>query len=74
MVQGTMGIMNMERNMEQALLNGLTTHNILENSITITSMAKVYIHGQMEENTKENGETIKCMAKAHLLGLTDANT
>ena len=69
-----MGIMNMERNMEQALLNGLTTHNILENSITITSMEREYTHGQMAEITKESGETIKCMAKVHLLGQMDANT
>ena len=68
MEQGMMGIMNMVKSTEQAHSNGLTIHNTLESSITITSMVKEYIHGQMGESTKESGETIKCMAKEHSHG------
>jgi len=76
---GLMGLsmkatMNMEKNMERVLLNGLTARNILVNSITITSTAKEFILGAMEEDMKVSGKTIKCMARELLLGLMAEST
>lgn len=63
----------MAKNTEQALLNGLTTPNTLENSITIIYMERGFILGQTAGSMKASGETIKCMVRVLSLGLTVEN-
>jgi hypothetical protein len=60
--------MNMEKNMEPVLSNGLMDLCTLENFITTTFMVKESTLGQMVANMKENGEVIKCTERAHSLG------
>jgi hypothetical protein len=66
-------IMNMEKNMELELSNGLMAQLILANFITIIFTEKEFILGLIIENMKENGKQIKCMGKAHLHGRMDVN-
>ena len=65
--------MNMEKNMELELSNGLMAQLILANFITIIFTEKEFILGLIIENMKENGKQIKCMEKAHLHGRMDVN-
>lgn len=65
--------MNMEKNMELELSNGLMAQLILANFITIIFTEKEFILGLIIENMKENGKQIKCMGKAHLHGQMDVN-
>ena len=60
--------------MEQVLSSGLINQYTLENSLTITYMAKVCTLGLMEESMRVNGGTTKCMERVHLSGEMVDNT
>jgi uncharacterized protein (UPF0333 family) len=66
--------MSTERNMEQALSNGLMAQCTLVNSITITFTVRVYTPGVTVVSTKENGGITKCTAKVLLPGLMAEST
>lgn len=61
-------IMNLVKNMELVLFNGLMEVLILENFIVTTYMEWDCTLGTMVENTKENGEQTKCKVMEHLSG------
>jgi hypothetical protein len=61
-------IMNMERNMEPVLSNGLMDPCTSESFITTTSTAREFIPGQTAVSTRENGATTRCMEREPSLG------
>ena len=54
---------------EKVNLPGLTTALTLETSLTITSMAQVFMNGQTAESFLENGAITRWRAMAHSPGL-----
>jgi hypothetical protein len=61
-------IMNLVKNMELVLFNGLMVVLTLENFTVTIYMEWGYTLGKMVENMKENGEQTKCMVTEHLNG------
>jgi hypothetical protein len=66
-------IMNLEKNMELELFNGLMEVLTLENFIVTIYTEWDYTLGKMVGNMKENGEQTKCMVKEFLVGLMEGN-